>query len=404
MTKPLKRTIVGLSTLSAITVLRAAATPAAPPAVPVTDNHLPASPSSNPIAQFGGNVVTEAIKIVTGEVDTASAATPCDPKDNTPNRATYCIPLPTPTPVPTATPKPVATATPKPATGSSSGGKSATPTPKPTPTPIVPAAIVSFAASPSSIAGGQTSTLSWVVDGIPHGGCNLNPSPLYSTDGTGSWTTPYLLGSKSYTLTCLGADGRMVYASTSVIVNGIPASQAPDPSIGNQIAASQESFTTDAGQTVLNGLLVTDVKGLVTLNPAIFTDSLLASSVTKVEFYENTTLLQTVDAMPFALDTTKLADGEHTIAQRTYYRDGSMSQNVATLKISNATAGTAGHTVSLSWIFVLLPVVLIAGGLAVRWWLGRRQPGASATPYSLPLRPKPRDNYDPSDNHTGFTS
>ena len=450
MMKPLSRTLLGLSALGAVSLVRGAIIPPGQPAAGAPEAGG-SSQVANPVRSAGA-IVHEAIGIIGGEVETASAATPCDPRDYTPGREAYCIPIATPTPKPSATAKPAATPAPKPAstpkiatpaptavgsraapgkpifqtsstniqTGStvtlswsSSGAASCTLSPgqsfsgnsgsytSPALTsnttyslscknsygtvnagPISikvsaaaaniasgPATIVSFFADPAHIASGQTSTLYWTGSGIPAGSCSVSPGTLSRANAIGSWATPYLLGSKTYTLTCRGSANEVVYASATVIVDGIVANDsAPADDPANQ----PKSFGSDLG-TVINAMALEQVSGLVTLEPSLFTDSAKASLVAKVEFYEDTKKLDTLTVQPYAFDTRKLKDGPHALRQVTYYRDNTVDSVTRIVTVKNAVAAQATTSTGGPIVVVLGLIVLacaVAGG--VWFWLRRR--------------------------------
>lgn len=139
--QPIKRTLIGVTALGAITLVKSVL-----PGLPVRDGLLPSDTPQTGYPQFNqpgltqtdNSVLMEVVKIVTGTVDTATAATPCTGGWIPPNNE--CI---VPTPAPTATPKP---ATPKPSTPlQTATPKPGTPTPRPnnlaataTPTPAQP--------------------------------------------------------------------------------------------------------------------------------------------------------------------------------------------------------------------------------------------------------------------------
>lgn len=243
--------------------------------------------------------------------------------------------------------------------------------------PAAKPAIVSFFADPARIASGQTSRLMWAATGIPAGGCNINPSPLNRTDPTGAWTTPYLLGSKSYTLTCRGSDGTVVSQSTEVTVNGIPAGQAASSVVpGTTTATNQQAVIAIGGQQIANAGASGSVKGLVTLDADTLTDATRTAQITKVEFYEGDKLIQTVATAPFVLNSAKLTDGTHTITQRTTYRDGSRSEVTRVVQVANLAAVAQASPVTgiVIGLTVLVVFVVLAGCGVV---LLRRRAGLS---------------------------
>ena len=233
--------------------------------------------------------------------------------------------------------------------------------------------IVGLFADPARIAAGQSSTLYWTTTGVAAGGCNLNPSPLSVAAANGSWTTPYLLGSKNYTLTCVGSQGQVVSRGVSVVVNDItpsaPASSvAPTTNTSNGSAAMLKAAD---GSSVTNAAVATTVSGQVTLDPSNVTSSSRERTITKVEYYEGGTLVQTDSAAPFTLDSAKLNNGTHTITERTYFNDGSRSEVTRIITTSNnakAVAKTSPAAPAAAAIFITLLVVGLAAGAAMYFW------------------------------------
>lgn len=186
-----------------------------------------------------------------------------------------------------------------------------------------------------------------------------------------------MLGSKSYTLTCRSASGQILYASATVTVNDIVPDAAPAPSIDDLTASQAKTFVADTGQTVMNGLVLDSVSGLVTLEPMLFVNAMQASSVSQVKFYEDLTLLETRSIAPFALDTTKLKNGKHPITQRTYYRDGSVGEVTRILGVSNAAVVKAESMAPMIAVAVFFTIAAgIGGGL---WQWRRSRPSVIGT-------------------------
>ncbi|MBI3775722.1 MAG: hypothetical protein HY273_09255 [Gammaproteobacteria bacterium] len=114
-------------------------------------------------------------------------------------------PTPTPTPVPTSTPTPTPTPVP-------------TPTPSPTPTPI-PAPTVSLSATPSTVASGSTTLLSWSSTNASS--CTPPAGGLWSgAKGTnGTETTVALTATSIFTLSCTGSGGTTSATATVTVTS-----------------------------------------------------------------------------------------------------------------------------------------------------------------------------------------
>jgi hypothetical protein len=100
-------------------------------------------------------------------------------------------------------------------------------------------------------------------------------------------------------------------------------------------------------QTVVDG-------GLVVFDPTNISDPEKVKDIQKVEYYEGTVLVETVTRPPYALQTSKLTPGQHTLVERTYYLDGSTSEKTQTitLKASAAQQAVANKAAPayVSWI------------------------------------------------------
>lgn len=209
-----------------------------------------------------------------------------------------------------------------------------------TDTPPPPAApqITKLTATPDRVGTGGRSTIEWASSNVRSGGCKLAPSPLGAVNGNGSWLTPELSTSISYTLTCVNSIGTIVSRSVSVVVDGIapppaPAPVAPNPAGNNEDKPIVHDDKTN--QDVTNTEEVTTAGGLITLDSANITDPERIASIDYVEYYINDKLVQRVDNPPYALDSTKLENGRYTITERTYFLDGSVSEVTRTIDIKN---------------------------------------------------------------------
>lgn len=252
-------------------------------------------------------------------------------------------------------------------------------------TPPAAPVIVSFVANPAAIEREQHSELSWSTSNVKTGGCRLAPSPLSSTDGSGTWVTPSLNASTSYTLTCVNSAGVSTSKSVNVTVAGAPAPEPPppvDPDTGDESA--DQPYFEEGGETIDNGAIDEELTGLAVLDPTNITDKAKIKNIDHVEYYLGEKLLSSDDAAPFAFDTTQLKNGTYTITERTYFKDGSTSEVVRTVVINNKTAATATKSgANISWLwwgggivaFVMLAFILFL------LWRRRRASNDDVSPY-----------------------
>jgi hypothetical protein len=133
-----------------------------------------------------------------------------------------------------------------------------------------------------------------------------------------------------------------------------------------------------SGKNIANAAVSDSVAGLAVLDPSIVTDTTKQRSIVKAEYLENQKVVYTDSSAPFALDTTVLPNGEHTITERITYNDGSRSETTSTILINNtkntgskATGMTAVLAATLT-IGVPLVVVALAVAAAIWWWRRRK--------------------------------
>lgn len=239
------------------------------------------------------------------------------------------------------------------------------------PEPPAAPVIVSFTADPARIEEGQQSTLSWSTSNVRAGGCRLAPSPLSSTDPNGSWSTPTLTTSMSYTLTCVNSANVATSKSVSVNVADKPTPDAPDPDDPDIDDGSwdDETLYDEDGEGIDNGSYDEDLSGLAVLDPTNITDEEKIANIEHVEYYLGEELLQYDDTEPFALDTTLLKNGTYTITEKTYYLDGSTSEITRTVDIQNDASvggerseGLSGVKLGVGIGMSLLLIAGLAGG------------------------------------------
>lgn len=88
--------------------------------------------------------------------------------------------------------------------------------------------ITDFSANPATIESGTTARLTWTSDNVEASGCSIAPSPLTSALAEGSWVTPVLTGSMTYTLTCRNSAGTTATRSLTIVVTQ-PTAPQPQP-------------------------------------------------------------------------------------------------------------------------------------------------------------------------------
>ncbi len=289
--------------------------------------------------------------------------------------------------------------------------------------PVLAPVITSFTAEPTQVEAGGTSTLRWTTTNVMPGGCSLKPSPLKSTDPNGQWTTPELNTSVSYTLTCVNSAKASVHRSVSVVVNDIPAPEDPEPEYpepeydwggdeddwgsldDEEISIDvQDEYGESTTVEVDNGAVLSQVKGLLTLDPTNLTDKEKLANIQYVEYYVDDELLKTVNEPPFALDTTLLENGQYTITERVYYIDGSTSEVTKVVDIANdeaAAGSSAGGAKKITKKKTLLKKIAFYVGVAaiaasaiglivlfVKFIRYRKEPKDTVSPSLSPYNPQ----------------
>lgn len=229
--------------------------------------------------------------------------------------------------------------------------------------------IASFTASQSTASIGARVLLRWTTTNVAANGCSLQPSPLSSAPANGDWLTPRLLRSVSYTLTCKDAKGHTVSKSLGITVNGghlplSPPAIAPEPT-----AITTVTVRSLGGQPVVNAqakAMVTQGQ-LVTLDPSNVTDAKKAAHIVRVEYYDGSKLVQTVDASPYALNSTNMKLASYNLTERTYYDDGSDSELTESVAlVAPTTAGNEPSPVVLTVIFTAAGVLMLSGVFVMR--------------------------------------
>ncbi|PID32131.1 hypothetical protein CR970_02180 [Candidatus Saccharibacteria bacterium] len=252
-----------------------------------------------------------------------------------------------------------------------------------TPQPV----INSFTANPTNVPYGQSSTLEWKTSNVAVSGCAISPSPLTSASANGTWTTPALTESVTYTLTCVNSEGSTTTKNLGIAVTPVttvpgdtetenpPPPVNPDtptrrPSGSNQ--TDRSTVTASDGTEVSNAATSSTVSGETTLDNTNVINSQKEKTIVRTEYYENGGLVYSDTEAPFTLDTTQLRDGTHTITERTYYEDGSSSELTNTITVANATElPNTGTSSTAIWgsLFVITLLAACAGGFII--WIKR---------------------------------
>jgi hypothetical protein len=218
---------------------------------------------------------------------------------------------------------------------------------------VIPA-ITAFSASQTSVKPESAVTLSWqssnvnrcAISGI---GDNLPAS--------GSIVTKRLLNDTVFVLRCGGQNG----AASSQISVTVTSTAVNDP-----LAELKPGVTIDQPYS-----------GYANVFPEIMNGS-AADRVYKVVYYEKTTYLYETAKPPFALNTSRMDNGKHTIEAQIYYRDGTSDEKSLGFSVSNTPetlfattqSGLVKAPPSIPLPYVLLGAAIALVGMAVGSWWG----------------------------------
>jgi hypothetical protein len=210
-------------------------------------------------------------------------------------------------------------------------------------------AITAFSASQTSVKPESTVTLSWqssnvnrcAISGI---GDNLPAS--------GSVVTKRLLSSTVFVLRCGGPNG----AASSQLGVAVTSSAVNDSlvEIGPGVVIDQP------------------YSGYANVFPEIMSGA-AAERVYKVVYYEKDTYLYETAKPPFALNTSRMDNGKHTIEAQIYYRDGTSEKKSLGIGVSNTPetlfattqSGIVKAPPSIPLPYVLLGAAIALIGMAV---------------------------------------
>lgn len=195
-----------------------------------------------------------------------------------------------------------------------------------------------------------------------------------------------------------------------------PSPQAPAPTSGE--APSDESsgdiVQAPDGESVVNAESDNNVTEgqLVTLDPSNVTDTEKMQRIVRVEYFKDKTLIQTVNKAPFVLDTSLLKPGAYKITERTYFKDGTVSEKTQTITVKAAAITKPVKRQSPVLIMAGVSAVIIVGVASFIIFRKVRQrrelneviaiaPAAPPTdPYAwMPMQPQqPHTQEDDNDN------
>jgi hypothetical protein len=243
-----------------------------------------------------------------------------------------------------------------------------------------------FTAAPTSLNEGGTVTLTWQASNVAGNGCTISSTPLSSAPASGNWVSGALTASVSYTLTCKNSANVTASKSVSVTVDKAPPPPPPPAQDPGKIETtpttpSDPIVKTDNGTDVV----ALDVSGSLTagmlgsLDTSTITDKDKVAQVQRVEFYVGDELVQTVTEPPFAFDSTGLEEGTYTITQRTYFGDGSSSEESQIVEVKGAVTARPSQPVGQGkglgglWLIGggLFAAVLIAATISYLYLTGR---------------------------------
>lgn len=173
-------------------------------------------------------------------------------------------------------------------------------------------AITSFSVSDSTVKPESRVTFSWRASSVNR--CTI-PGVADNLPASGSTTSPTLLSTTLFVLRCGGPAGT---ASSQLSVT-VTRSATNDPE-----ASLPPAITIDQPYTGYANILPELMSGQAT------------EQVYKVVYYEQETYLFETAKPPFALNTSRMDNGEHDINARIYYRDGTTQEKKARITVNNS--------------------------------------------------------------------
>lgn len=165
-------------------------------------------------------------------------------------------------------------------------------------------------------------------------------------------------------------------STPSQTVNGSPL----PPSTPAASPSSSGIVSTPSGRPVVSAQGRQEVRQgqLVAIDTSNITDQVKVRQIIRVEYYDGAKLLQTVAVPLFALNTQPLKPGYYRINERTYYLDGTTSEQSKNITIKPASAVTPSKYSGLGGV-AAISAILLTGLLVIIRSIRMRQ--ASKGPF-----------------------
>lgn len=221
---------------------------------------------------------------------------------------------------------------------------------------VIPA-ITAFSSSQHTAKEGSTVTLSWQASHLNR--CAIN-GVSDNLPASGSIVSRPLLANTVFVLRCGGQNG----------------------AASSQLSISVVRSTSNNALEELKPAVVIDepYSGYANIIPEIM-NGLEAERVYKVVFYEQNTYLYETAKPPFALDTSRMDNGKHTINAQLYYRDGTSDKRSLGVSINNTpetlfATTQSGRVIAPSSIplpYVIAGALITILGMAFGSWWGWRK-------------------------------
>lgn len=223
-------------------------------------------------------------------------------------------------------------------------------------TSVIPA-ITSFSVSQSSVRAESTVTLSWQASNLNR--CAIN-GVSDNLPASGSIVTKPLVTSTTFVLRCGGQ-------------NGAASSQL-------SVVVTRNSENNPTEELPPGMIIDQPYSGYANIMPEIMNGA-AAERVYKVVYYEKTTYLYETAKPPFALNTSRMDNGEHTINAQIYYRDGTSDKKSLGISVSNTPetlfatvqSGVIKAPPSIPLPYALAGLSIALTGMAVGSWWGWRK-------------------------------
>lgn len=173
-------------------------------------------------------------------------------------------------------------------------------------------AIMQFSASSTSARPDTTIALHWQANNVTL--CTI-PGLADNLPASGSFTTPRLKVSTTFVLRCGGPLG----------------------TASSQVSVSVPRVGTNDPLPVLAPSVIVDLpySGYANIIDHLMSPE-AAEQIYKVVYYEQQTYLFETAKPPFALNTSRMENGKHTVNARLYYRDGRIEEKGAGITVNNS--------------------------------------------------------------------